>query len=85
MYLCLMKLTIRNIKKLCPDYFDSSKLNGVSLTENAYSISTNTVFKEYYLLTNGDNPMLKILSKYFNIVNIGHFYLHWNRYVIRPK
>jgi hypothetical protein len=81
-----MKLSIKLIKSYIPsDYFDGSKLKGVSLTKNSYNLFCNIKGEEYTLLTDSSNPLLDILSKTFEIKYVKHFYWHYSEYTIKSK
>ena len=81
-----MKLSKKLIKSHIPsEYFDGSRLKGLSLTRNSYSLSCNTRGEEYRLLTDSSNPLLGLLSESFQVKYVKHFWWHWSEYTIRLK
>lgn len=81
-----MKLTKKLIKSYIPEeYFDGSKLKGLSLLKNSYSLSCNIKGEEYRLLTDSSNPLISILSEIFEVKYVRHFYWHYSEYTIKSK
>ena len=81
-----MKLSLKLIKSFIPsEYFDASKLNGACLTKNSYHMFCGIKGVEYFLRTNSDNPLLKILGETFEVTYVGHWYWHYSEYTIRSK
>jgi hypothetical protein len=81
-----MQLSIKLIKSYIPiEYFDGSKLNGISLIPNSYDLFCLTKGKEYILRTNSTNPLIDLLSKIFDVKYIKHFWWHYSEYTIKIK
>lgn len=82
----MKKLTKKVIKSVIPtSFFDGSKLNGVSLVTNSYDLFCKIRYKEYILRTTYDNPLIEILKEYFNVKHNGHWWGHYDEFIITHK
>ena len=79
-----MKISKKIIKSYIPEnYFDGSKLKGISLRKDSYDLHRGE--DEFILRTTFDNPLVEILSEYFDITYNGRFYMHYHTYLIKEK
>jgi len=79
-----MKISKKIIKSYIPEnYFDGSKLNGISLSKESYNLHRHE--DGFILRTTFNNPLVKILSDHFDVIYKGVFYMHYHTYLIKEK
>lgn len=81
-----MRLTLKLIRSYIPkEYYDGTKLKGISLTKNSYNLFYSYYDKNIYFRTSIDNPLIGILRDKFDIIYIRPFYFHYHEYIIKSK
>ena len=81
-----MRFSKKLIKSFISDeYFDGTKLKGVSIIKNSYDLFCDVLYKQYILRTTIDNPLINKLSKHFNVIHNRHWYCHYHEFYITKK